>query len=191
MAVSVDFEHLIQQHHAALYRFAVSLTRNEVDASDLVQETFCIWATKGHQLADPSKAKSWLFTTLHREFLASRRRFVRFPHHELEEVESELPRVPPSTSPGVDAETLLHCLNQIDEIFRGPIALFYLEDYSYPEIAEILGTPLGTIKSRIARGLAQLQHRLVDDRKRNPTNPANPANRAASRPDFSTQRPSL
>lgn len=165
MAGPVDFEWLIQQHQAALYRFAVSLTRNETEASDLVQETFYIWADKGHQLSDTSRVKAWLFTTLHREFLASRRRFVRFPHHELEEVEAELPQVPPALNHGVDGQTLLDCLRRTDEVFRAPVALFYLEDYSYPEIAEILDVPLGTVKSRIARGLAQLQRMLQDDRR--------------------------
>jgi RNA polymerase sigma-70 factor (ECF subfamily) len=57
-----------------LYRFAISLTRSEADVCDLAQQTFYKWATKGHQLRDPTKVKSWLFTTLHRGFLESRRR---------------------------------------------------------------------------------------------------------------------
>jgi RNA polymerase sigma factor (sigma-70 family) len=168
MAGPIDFETLVQQHQAALYRFALSLTRNETDACDLVQETFYIWATKGHQLDDVTKAKGWLFTTLHREFLATRRRMVRFPHHELEEMESELPSIPPGLSNGVDTETLLESLAKTDEVFRGPVALFYLEDYSYPEIAEILDVPLGTVKSRIARGMAQLQNQLRETTRRKP-----------------------
>lgn len=96
------FEHLVEAHHAQLYRFALSLTRNETDAEDLVQETFYVWAAKGHQLTDKTKAKTWLFTTLHREFLAKRRRTVRFPHHELEEVEMELPEQPPLLSGQLD-----------------------------------------------------------------------------------------
>src|SRR5262245_45660698 len=73
MRGDLDFERLVDSHHAALYRFALSLCRNETEAGDLVQETFYLWAAKGHQLADPSKVKSWLFTTLHREFLGKRR----------------------------------------------------------------------------------------------------------------------
>ena len=64
-----DFEQIVSQHYEPLYRFAFSLTRSEADACDLTQQTFYIWATKGHQLQDRSKVKSWLFTTLHREFL--------------------------------------------------------------------------------------------------------------------------
>ena len=91
MRGELDFERLVEEHHAPLYRFALSLSRDEHEAADLVQETFYIWAAKGHQLADAARVKSWLFTTLHREFLGRRRRLVRFPHHEITEVESELP----------------------------------------------------------------------------------------------------
>jgi len=153
----VDFQILVDLHYAALYRFAMSLTRVESDACDLVQQTFLAWATKGHQLQDTSKVKSWLFTTLHRCFLESRRRSTRFPHLEISGAEGELPNVEPDQVNHLDAQDVLHLLSQVDEQFQAAVALFYLEDYSYNEIASILEIPLGTVKSRIARGLAQLK----------------------------------
>jgi RNA polymerase sigma-70 factor (ECF subfamily) len=157
MTGALDFENLVTLHYAGLYRFALSLTHDESAAADLTQQTFYIWAAKGHQLQDRTKAKSWLYTTLHREFLAAQRRQTRFPHHELMAVSNELPSVDPAVVDQLDAKGLLHCLSGVDAIFRGPVALFYLEDYSYREIASILEIPLGTVKSRIARGVAQLQ----------------------------------
>src|SRR5260370_37391009 len=74
-----DFEQLVDAHYAALYRFALSLAKNEMDAADLTQQTFYIWAEKGRDLRDPGKAKSWLFTTLYREFLGGRGHERRFP----------------------------------------------------------------------------------------------------------------
>src|SRR5271166_1753153 len=71
------FTQLVDAHYAQLYRFALSLARNAPDAGDLVQQTFFIWATKGHGVRELSKAKSWLFTTLYREFLRGRRRDSR------------------------------------------------------------------------------------------------------------------
>ena len=65
----LSFENVVNAHYEPLYRFALSLSHSEADAGDLVQQTFYRWATKGGQLRDRSKAKSWLFTTLHREFL--------------------------------------------------------------------------------------------------------------------------
>jgi RNA polymerase sigma-70 factor (ECF subfamily) len=162
MRGELDFERLVQAHHAPLYRFALSLTRNENDAADLVQEAFYLWAAKGHQLVDRTKVKSWLFTTLHREFLARRRRLVRFPHHELGEVESELPELPPELPERLDWEVVSACLTRVDDVFQAPVALYYLEDYAYNEIAEILNVPLGTVKSRIARGISQLKRMLLE-----------------------------
>lgn len=153
----LDFQSLVDLHYGPLYRFAMSLTRTENEACDLVQQTFLIWASKGHQLNEDSKAKSWLFTTLHRCFLESRRRITRFPHHEISEVEAELPNVEPELANRIDAQQLLRLLDHVDPQFQAAVSLFYLEDCSYNEIAAILEVPLGTVKSRIARGLTQLK----------------------------------
>jgi RNA polymerase sigma factor (sigma-70 family) len=63
----------------------------------------------------------------------------------------------------LDTTMVVDALARLDEAFRAPVALSYLEDYSYEEIAEILEIPLGTVKSRIARGIAQLQQALLKD----------------------------
>ena len=165
MAEGVDFEDIVARHYAPLYQFAYSLTRAEPDACDLVQQTFCIWAAKGHQLRDASKVKTWLFTTLHREFLGSRRRQTRFPHVELENAAAELPTISPASVNQLDAAQLLDALAQLDEIYQAPVALFYLQDCSYNEIAEILGVPLGTVKSRLTRGLGRLHQLLTEKPK--------------------------
>ncbi len=166
----LDFQSLVDLHYAPLYRFAMSLTRSESDACDLVQQTFLIWGTKGHQLEDPAKAKAWLFTTLHHCFLESRRRTTRFPHLEISEAEAELPNVEPELVNRLDAHGVVQLLGQVDEQFQAAVALFYLEDYSYAEIAAILAVPLGTVKSRVARGLSQLRE-LVSRRSALPQSP--------------------
>ncbi len=160
MSRETDFESLVNTFYPALYRFAFSLTRMESDARDLTQETFYIWAVKGHQLHDARKVKSWLFTTLHREYLGRRRKMIRFPQLELAQAEDELPEIPARSVEHLDGALVLEALARLDEVFQGPVALFYLEDYTYPEIAEILQIPLGTVKSRISRGIAHLQ-RLI------------------------------
>lgn len=152
-----DFESLVELHYGALYRFAMSLTRSENDAADLVQETFLTWAKKGHQLQDFRKVKAWLFTTMHRAFLESQRRIASFPHVELTAAGNELPGVEADVVTQMDSQTALELLGRIDPQYQAAVALFYLEDYSYLEIAEILQVPIGTVKSRIARGLTQLR----------------------------------
>src|ERR1700759_3386851 len=90
MSSADHFETIVNDHYEALFRFAMSLTREESDARDLTQQTFYVWATKGHQLRDITKAKTWLFTTLHRAFLMLRRRQTKVIQEDLETVSDEL-----------------------------------------------------------------------------------------------------
>jgi len=156
------FSRLVDAHYGALYRFALSLARNSSDAGDLVQQTFFIWATKGHGLHDQAAAKGWLFTTLYREFLRVRRRGARassldaMPESQAELAAEEVDRVAKC-----DSSTVVAALQEVDEAFRAPLTLFYLEDLSYNEIAEILEVPIGTVMSRLSRGKAQLRTLLT------------------------------
>jgi RNA polymerase sigma factor (sigma-70 family) len=158
-----DFEQIVSEHYEGLYRFALSLTRQESDARDLTQQTFYVWARKGHQLRDNSKVKSWLFTTLHRTFLMAQRRRTRFTHHDLNAVANDLPAISPEVVHRTDHSQVLLALSRVDKLFQAAVALFYLEDWSYKEIAAILEIPIGTVKSRIARGVRQLRDLLLSD----------------------------
>jgi RNA polymerase sigma factor (sigma-70 family) len=160
------FEAIVSEHYEPLYRFAMSLTRAESDARDLTQQTFYVWATKGHQLRDITKVKAWLYTTLHRDFLQMRRRQSRLPYQDLEEVIGQLPAVSPVLSDRVDSLRVLPALAEVEEVYQTPVALFYLEDYAYKDIALILDVPVGTVKSRIARGIAQLREILLPEDSR-------------------------
>jgi len=157
MISAESFEALVSEHYESLFRFAVSLARNESDAADLTQHTFYVWATKGHQLREPTKVKTWLFSTLYRAFLIWRRRQRRFANEQFEAVARDLvePGIDPAKS--ADGPQVLAALARVDEVFRAPVALFYLEDLSYREIAKALNLPVGTVKSRISRGVAQLR----------------------------------
>jgi RNA polymerase sigma-70 factor (ECF subfamily) len=156
---ATDFQQLVDQQYAPLYRFAVSLSKSETDAADLTQQTFFLWATKGNQLRDRSKAKSWLFTTLYREFLGRRRHDVRFPKVELDDVREDEMSISPNVN-AFDGATVLQALREVEEPFRAPLTLFYLEQFSYQEIAEMLEVPIGTVMSRLSRGKAQLRQQL-------------------------------
>jgi RNA polymerase sigma-70 factor (ECF subfamily) len=63
----------------------------------------------------------------------------------------------------LDTAHVVDALGQVDETYRAPVTLFYLQDCSYNEIAEILEVPLGTVKSRLSRGLSHLQQLLARD----------------------------
>ena len=157
----LNFETLARQYYQPLYRFALSLSRNESDACDLVQQTFLIWAKKGSSLRDASRVKSWLFTTLYREYLRVRRRISPFINQEPDVLEAELPAVQPEALTALDANQAVDSLQAVDEIYRAPLTLYYLEHHSYKEIADALGIPIGTVMSRLSRGKIQLKNALL------------------------------
>jgi RNA polymerase sigma-70 factor (ECF subfamily) len=160
------FPRLVETYYAALYRFALSLAKNTSDAGDLTQQTFFVWATKGSSLRDGSKVKSWLFTTLYREFLRGRRRSGRMMAIEdLAPAEQEIPDVETDLVSKMDAPLVMNALQEVDEAFREPLTLFYLQDLSYIEIGEILSIPIGTVMSRLSRGKAQLRTLLAQKAK--------------------------
>lgn len=154
------FEQVVSDYYEGLYRFAYSLARNPDEASDLTQDVFVIFAKKGSSLRDPSKLKSWLFTSLYREFLRKRKRAQKFTPVDKEILENHS-----SGNSGIgtqtDAKIVLDALEQLEEIFRVPLSLFYLEDFSYQEIASTLDVPIGTVMSRLSRGKQQLKSILT------------------------------
>jgi len=157
------FADLVEAYYAALYRFALSLARNPADASDLTQQTFFVWATKGSSLRDTAKAKTWLFTTLYREFLRIRRRNGRITAIEdLPPAEKDPPDLDIDIVGRMDSKLVMEALQEVEEVFREPLMLFYLQDLSYNEIAEILSVPIGTVMSRLSRGKVHLRSRLAD-----------------------------
>ncbi len=166
-----EFADLVDAHYQALFRFGMSLTRDSNRASDLVQETFCIWAEKNGQLRDRTKAKTWLFTTLHREFLSQRRRSARFSDEPVDEARLEaVASADDDAERQMDSQRALELLGALDETYRAPIALFYLQQHSYKEIAEILDVPIGTVMSRLSRGKEMLRKRMTAEPASAPKN---------------------
>ena len=166
-----EFAELVDAHYQALFRFGMSLTRDVGRASDLVQETFCIWAAKNEQLRDRSKAKTWLFTTLHREFLSQRRRAAKFSDEPLDEATLEASAGNDDEAERqMDGQRAMELLGRLDEAYRAPIALFYLQQHSYKEIAEILDVPIGTVMSRLSRGKEMLRKQMTAEPSSAPKN---------------------
>ncbi len=157
---AIDFEKLVESYYSSLYRFAYSLSGNEADAWDLTQQVFIRWAEKGDMLRDKSKVKSWLFTTLYREFLRWKRKNRKLYSMEELAPAAEGTTVASEAVDRTDASVLMDTLTQIDETYRTPLSLFYLEDMTYREIADVLEVPTGTVMSRLSRGKEQLRQRL-------------------------------
>jgi RNA polymerase sigma factor (sigma-70 family) len=157
VATNLDLESIVSELYSPLYRFAFALSRNETQAADLTQETFLILAKQQAQVRDVTKIKSWLFTTLRREFLRGLRSQSSHPEVELQPEHQDELVVEPAVLRATDASTALEALAQVDESYRMVLELFYLADLSYKEIAATLEIPIGTVMSRLSRGKEQLR----------------------------------
>ena len=157
----LDYEQIVALHHESLYRFAFSLAGNPDDAADLTQEAYVRLLNKSWQLRDRTKVKSWLFTTLYRIFLGSKHRENRFPQVEVLSAEDELPPLAQDIADEVDGEMAMDTALDLEEHFRVPLVLHYLQCLSYREIAAILDVPIGTVMSRLSRGKDLLRQRLM------------------------------
>jgi len=116
---------LVNDHYEALYRYAYRLSGRATDAEDLVQETFCKAQEKLSQLREPERAKAWLFSILRNGYL---HRFRASQHPRmltLEEIH-DFPE-PAENLPEVEPEKLQQALNELPEVFRTPVIMFYFE----------------------------------------------------------------
>jgi len=166
-----SFEQIVDAHYQGLYRFAMSMCRREATAQDLVQQTFLQWAKKGHSLRDGTKVKTWLFTTIYREWLAIARREKKYEEVEFEpDQHGATQHQDDGENPRVDSSTLQTALEELEPNYRAPLMLFYLKELSYRDIAETLGVPIGTVMSRLSRAkdsLRAILRRLEDSASSN------------------------
>jgi RNA polymerase sigma-70 factor (ECF subfamily) len=154
-----DVEKLVDAHYESLYRYAYRLTGSASDAEDLTQESFCKAQLNLSQLRDATRAKPWLFSILRNAYLHRLRADRQHPCVSLE-LAGDLPEPTPEPLPEIDPERLQAALDELPEVYRTAIILYYFEDFSYRDIAEQMDLPLGTVMSRLARAKAHLRRRL-------------------------------
>lgn len=151
-----------------LYSAALRLTRNEADAQDLVQDTYLRAIRAAGQFQKGTSLRAWMFTILHNTFLNQRRDRGRSPiEADSDAVERAADLGDSAASPeellmrGVMDADLKEALDALPEAFREAVWLRDVEQFSYGEIARIVGIPAGTVMSRISRGRRLLHDQLV------------------------------
>jgi RNA polymerase sigma-70 factor (ECF subfamily) len=177
MADPATFADDAMPYMSALYSAALRMTRNPADAEDLVQETY-LRAYRGYPgFREGTNLKAWLYKILTNTFINEYRARRRRPaESDLDDGDDwslyqrvgGLEAVDANRTPerevldSLPDEEVKAALESLPEQFRIAVILCDVEEFSYKEIAEILGVPIGTVMSRIHRGRKLLQQRLWD-----------------------------
>ena len=172
------FERDALPYRGPMYSTALRMTRNPADADDLIQETFTRAYASFGQFEPGTNLQAWLYRILTNTFLSSCRKRRREPQSAPvgEISDRELARAASWPSSGLrptETEVLerlgsqvLRALYELPKDFRTAVYLADVEGYAYREIAGLMGTPVGTVMSRLRRGRRQLRELLQDHRPR-------------------------
>ena len=142
----------------ALYAFAFNLTKNESDAEDLVQDTYL----KAFRFIDSyevgTNPKAWLFRILKNSFINKYRSQQKRPQSS--EIQEDIPTTGNFSFENLLGDEVTKAMDELPEDYRTVLLLCDIEDFSYEEIADILGIPIGTVRSRIFRARNTLKKKL-------------------------------
>ncbi|HEX2165660.1 MAG TPA: sigma-70 family RNA polymerase sigma factor [Longimicrobiales bacterium] len=161
----------------AVYRFSLRLTAgNRVEADDVVQETFLRAYRHWDTFRRGTSARAWLFTIARNVFLRSRERLARKPETLVSELDYDVAEVSAEDAlrdigeqdperkffASFIDEEVTRAVERLPPEFREVVVLSDIEGLNYAEIADVVGVPLGTVKSRLYRGRRQLQRSLYE-----------------------------
>lgn len=147
---------LIDEYQSHLYRIAFNICKNREDAEDIVQDTFVQYHISNKEYDDESHIRAWLMRVTINKSRNTLRSFWRKHRQSLESYMEEL------NFPDSQSEELFEAVMKLPEKQRTVIHLFYYEDYSIKEIADILKLSESNVKTRLTRGRAMLKEQLKE-----------------------------
>jgi RNA polymerase sigma-70 factor (ECF subfamily) len=168
----LTFERVALPHLDAIYTAALRLIRDREDANDLVQETILRAYRSFHQFTAGTNCRAWLFTILYNNFRDQYRQKTREHPCCSGEIEQELEAyslrddLPSGNPEGMLSDRMLgrriaNVLQELPAEFREALILVDVQELNYQEVAQVLGVPLGTVKSRVSRGRALMRAALI------------------------------
>ncbi|HEX9162539.1 MAG TPA: sigma-70 family RNA polymerase sigma factor [Thermoanaerobaculia bacterium] len=152
-----SFEELALPLLAALYNYALWLTKNQAESEDLVQETYVKGMRGFGSFAEGTNFRAWMYRILRNTFLTSRSGLRAAPHLSIEDDRELVEELSGDSAPDrsiiarVDASALRRVIDDLPLPFREVLLLSDVEEMSYREIAEALSIPVGTVTSRLMR----------------------------------------
>jgi len=163
---AIEFNHIVLSYEENLRRFAMSLTANQEDAHDLVQETYLKAIAYRDRMSDYSNLKSWMLSIMKNTFINNYHRASR-KHSSMDE-ETQMYIMNSYDDGGRSAPDsryteceIMAAIQQLDDEYRQPFKM-HLKGYKYKEIAEALELKIGTVKSRIFTARQLLMDTLND-----------------------------
>jgi|GEM_PF-55305 len=173
----LEFQKEAIEHINSLYNYALHLTMNADDAHDLVQETYL----KAYKFFDSfekrTNCKAWLFKILKNNYINKFRKNAREPgkvdydlikdfYHSIKDAQSDTEDLNAGYFKSLMHDEVYQALQALPEEFREVIQLCDIEGFTYEEIANMVESPIGTVRSRLYRGRKLLRSRLVDFAKK-------------------------
>ena len=166
-----EFEREAVPHMDALYNYAVKMTGDSDDASDLIQETYLKAFRFWDKFEKGTNCKAWLFRIMKNTFINTYRKTSKEPDKvDYEEIENFYENIKPSSTDSAHLEKDIYdnllddemsaAISSLPEDFRTVIILCDIEGYTYDEIADFVDVPVGTVRSRLHRARKMLFTKL-------------------------------
>jgi RNA polymerase sigma-70 factor (ECF subfamily) len=165
----VAFERLYEMHRSAIFRTALAITNDRAVAEEILQDTFLRAYKNLTRVRDGVSLSPWLYriaVNLAYDWTSKQKRWLAAVHNVFERIVNSTSLSPERSLEEQEVQNLLYeAINRLEFKQRTTLVLFYLQDFSLTEIAEVMDCPVGTVKSRLHYARTNLKQELLTDRR--------------------------